>query len=677
MTGLSVPFFCNQYRKPIVLLSRNLLITEGSIYAMEKGKRARRCIETLRPFYDRYRLAVFINMYAATLDEEAALEATASAFAEFGAKIKHYSTLENVDCMLFKKVMAEAAKQKPAESDDVLAKLIKELTPEELTAWLLCRCSNLSCHDAAYLMNTASTQVELYVAAADEAAMRIFECDNWYDAVSVPRMRLKHIINSKDPWFTICFKIEQRFTVGRKIEIAILSLLVIVAGFFIVREIVYFAEVKALPIYVEKTDAFPVSADSNAADYWRRSAVKYNYHDRISDSLYSKLGGMADDTVVRVDFKFYDRAVMLNNSDEYGRNLEDVYIECFRQGQSAANLNMLIVIGIQEYFSNYELPWQPYERKEDFVSEYADLYSCLLELSAKKDSYGLDNYQKIIDEHPEVFATRESYYEYITSRHFIIEMASWLYDLVACQLKMESYMSDPSSLTTSEAEQLREDYEYAIFGYFVNGANDLLPLQNDLTEEQISDLKLYRYLLGEQLHEALLKEVEGFGFDALCDNLIFDSEIGCFSANLTKERILELAETDERFRFMGVSVSATPEGYPEGMEARLYDQLHSEYTLSTRYDIFMVDADYWANSLNYTVKLALPEAFIEDMFEAEPSMKNSLFAEQVGLHYDVRYGHYMEDASEAKILRLLVSKPDSFLVTSDNKYYTRPEMIQR
>lgn len=644
---------------------------------MGKGKRAQRCIEMLKPFYDRHRLAVFINMYMATLDEEAALEATASVFAEFGARIKRYSALENVDCILFKKALAEASRLKAAESDDIPAKLIRELTPEELRAWLLCRCSGVSCHDAAGLMNTTSTQVELYVAAADEAAMRLFECGDWHGAVSALRTRLKRIINSKDPWFTICFKIEQRFNAGRKVEVALLSLLVLIAGFFIVRELVYFAKVKSLPAYTEKTEASPVSVDSNADDYWRGSAVKYNYHDRISDSLHTMLNGMADDTVVRVDFKFYDRAIMLNNLDEYDRNLEDVYIECFNQGRSAANLNTVIVIGIREYFSNYELPWQPYEREKDFVSEYEDLYSCLLEFSAEKASYGLNNYQAIIDEHPEVFASRESYYEYITSYHFIVEMAGWMYDLVECQLRMEDYMSAPSSLTASEAAQLREEYESAIFGYFVNDADDMLPVQNDLTQEQTNELKVYRYLLGDLLHEELLKEVESFGFDALCDNLIFDSEIGCFSANLTKARILELAETDERFRFMGISVSATPEGYPEGMEARLYDRMHSEYTSETRYDIFMVDSDYWANSLNYTVKLKLPEAFIEDMFEAEPSMRGSLFEAQVGLYYDVRYGHYMESASEYEILRLLVSRPDSCLVTSDNKYYTRPEMIQR
>lgn len=644
---------------------------------MGTGKRAQHCIEMLKPFYDRYRLAVFINMYAVTLDDEAALEATAAAFAEFGIKIRRYSTREDVDSLLFKKVIAELSKHEQAKGDDVIARFVNELSPDELRSFLLCRCSGLSCYDAAKLMNTTSTQVGLHVAAADEAAIRVFQCNGWSDAVMMIRDSLKRIINSKDPWFTICFKVEQHFNVGRKVEAVCLSLLVLVAGFFIVRELVYFAEIKALPAYSEPGGSAPISVDSNSASYWRRSALEYNYHDSISDSLYSALKGIEDDALVRVDFKFYDRNIMLGVIDEYGRTLEDVYINFFRQGRSAANMNMVIVVGIREYFKNYNQPWQPEHRTEDFVSEYADLYSCIIELAESKASYGLDNYQRAIDEHPEVFGTRESYYEYITSDHFLLEMAGWLYDLVNCQIRMESYAADPSSLTDEEARQLREEYEYAIFGFFVNNADELLPEQNDLSVDQINEIKVYRYLLGEQLHKELLEEVKRFEFDALCDNMIFDSEMGCFSANLTKAQILELARTDDRFRFMGVSVAATPEGYPEGMEARLYDKMYSGDTQSARYNIFMVDSNYWANSINYTVKLAMPEMFLEDMFEKEPSMSGSLFEDQIGLHFDVRYGHYIKSASEYNILRLLVSNPDAFLVTVENKYYTRPELIRR
>ena len=243
-------------------------------------------------------------------------------------------------------------------------------------------------------------------------------------------------------------------------------------------------------------------------------------------------------------------------------------------------------------------------------------------------------FEQTLQEHPEVFGSLEAFENFLYGTKFLAE-APYLYDL----LNLEVQISGAQGTEPSGGLELREAYEEALFAFFNPGgrAGKVSVAAFPFEAERLRQFFVLRERLGKSLYHLNMERCaqalpEGA---ALRSDILEGSESSLFSATLTKEDLLRLAQEDERFLFLGVAAPET---------AFFDGRIEADLALSAReeplkkFEVYQVNEEFLLYSLNYAAPLSLPQGLI-DGIRAKLDCEDTGFEMEVQYVYQMRYAH--------------------------------------
>jgi hypothetical protein len=555
-----------------------------------------------------------------------------------------------------------ASKLLNAGESEFIDKLFSGMGEDPLSAWTLKYAIGVPDDGISFVTRRGSEKVSADLSEAEEKLSKVFPALSPGEAAERYAAILEKLSDGAEVWGNISFYVENR---RKNIIPAVIGIaLVLAAAMLGAREAFFLIKSWSIPAY--SRDSLSLAELPDSPTYWENCLIEPDEeYPSVNRSFMDTLAGLPDDVYVPVDFVFYDRDVM-RSVTEQGHDLESLYTELYEKGSDTASVNRAISLGILEYYRTYEIPWLPEKRDKDFVSPYKSIYeSTIKRLSELSGDETYSREIAVTEKHPEIFSDEESFNAYMYSMRFISE-APIYYGLLAAEYEMKAYLSGGSKLTEAEADELRLRYETEIFAFYHRTGGKFEPLDSAVTYEELEPYFAVRESIAERLKRELEKAcaaVEGIVDIKSEYRSVYD--ISGFSALMTKARILELAKTDGRFKFYGVSLDR-PEGYPSNMENELALMLALEEKPGTRYTIYRVDDEYVEFSTNYWVPYRLPEGFIKDLRDKIPC-DGSMFEFQVGYHFTNGVGHKAV-LSKLQLLREMYIHPDSFFYCYNNYF---------
>ena len=256
-----------------------------------------------------------------------------------------------------------------------------------------------------------------------------------------------------------------------------------------------------------------------------------NEIDNIAPGLFEELSNIDDSQKLRVKFTFYDENIM-----------NSVKIE-----------NYTFRTLYDEFLNNIHLPWTINNRIFDYEINYN--ISAIEEYKNCKNAY--ECLTKIVEpswqkEFPQIFATEESYNDYLQSPSFTTQYPQ-LSRMKEIEQELKEIEQDPEFRTNqtlmNRALMLQEE--------FYN-----LPTQAPYPIEQSKFYKILACKLAPKISEALFNHVKSdFNLENLTHSDYRFAPCGEMTATMTKAEILELSKADQRFYFLSIGLYVRPEGY--------------------------------------------------------------------------------------------------------------------
>ncbi len=604
---------------------------------MQKKRKYRRTETRLKEFYLQTRRAAFAQAYALSLDADGAFAALESAYYRAGKRLSG-------------KKQPDAAKIEKALYADVrkaaLAPSGKHASGEIRIDALRLRDEKREPLD--FLRRMDDEKRSVWAAEAERITRELDEGD---EEQRIFAGAMDEALGSREIWSTLAFRLERRFGVEFAVRTAACALICLFAVWLLGSEAETARRVFGYPDFEEPAYVY---ADVFAEDYWRKNLLQPSPVENVSKGLWEEIDARADDEQLRVDFVFYDPQVM-ESVQTGGETLEDIYINMYELGAERGRIDLLTCRAVLKYFENYQIPFQPDRREEDFVSNYNTLFGALEVCIAEMDPI----YGKIAQAHPEIFADSATFEEYLCSDAF----ARIAYPLA------ELSRLDVQVRKAPEDTDLRLRYETAIFAFY----NDLGSYRGRFTPDSFrySDEELYnfyqkQYILSRELKKALFETCAALlPENGLVEEDLADTRMGVYSATFTKAQILELA-ADGRFGFCGLG-GATTEGWPESVEPALAKKL-SDGGLFKKWDVYILDDTYIRYSINHQLRNRLPDGFIEELREKIPC-ENTQFETVVGYAWEVKYAH-PASMSGYGLMKNALEQTDVRFVLRENKSYT-------
>lgn len=647
------------------------------MHSIKQSARSQKRYANAKQIFQRSRLAAYAYTYVRLLNENDTFECLADAFADVTIKMPRLQRKVETELEAFKLIMARAAAARTKaeaantdfcsrECDETVRRLCEITTPAERDAWILIRVGMFNAHEASKLLKLSPAEVtSLYESAEDKLRSLMGEGFEGYPALF--NAAISRLSGERDIWTEASFRAEKKLNLGRIATIAALGVIAAAILFFVGRECVLFVRIASLP---EMSESYPAAVTVSETDssYWRLtdktdSAVSPN----LSKSMYAALNSVSSDEVLRVDFTFYDPAVMESIVTDDGKNLKDIYVEVFTDSTMAAKLDLVIITMIWQQYADYVQPWRPDDRENDFEPPYPTLYDAMQALLDRRISSGKQDYIDIVKKYPDILRAREGFEAYLTSG--FSETVYWLREIVSAELAMQQYRENPEDFSDEQASQLREEYELALFRYANGNLDEYTPVGYKMTAEQYTELYTYRSDMGYKMCDIMDKYVRAQGFANLTDNTVCNKCMCSYTAEMTKSQILSLALEDGRYWFNGVSVAPVDKKYPQNIDPLLYCEITNEQkNRNGEYTVYVVNNTRYAYNKNYIVEISLPTGFIRSLYSALPTLQYSIFELDHGYVYRVMFGHEYS-MSRYSILRAAMLDKDETIVSASFKYY--------
>ena len=525
---------------------------------------------------------------------------------------------------------------------------LQKLDKEARIVWVLKTVCEVSHSDISTLLRKSPETVSASLVRAEKQL-------NENDASCLKNL-VSELLSKKELWNDITFGITQRKSIGRKAllatGIALFAAALVLAG----REALVLARVLQLQARASENTLIE-RYDSEA--YYKRFPERPSHENpRINHALMERLNEMEDDQDLRTAFRFYDRDVMLETQID-GQNLEDLYTGIYEESLDKGRIATLAANALNAYYANYERPFNVKERKVDFISKYVSIYDAAIEI-ARGNGFG-----QTVTAHPEVFSDRDVFEQYLYSRQFIKEVP-YMYNL----LNLEIQISGFRDTRPSGDPQLREEYEEALFAFFNPGGygGKAIVAAFPFEPEQVKQFFSLRERLGRELYAMNTERcLQAIPADSLLQSDILEgSESSLFSATLSKKELLQLADQDDRFFFLGIAApeSAFFDGRVET------DLLHrSLESLWNAHEIYQINEDFLLYSLNYAAPLALPQGFIDDI-RTKLDCEDTGFEMELQYTYQMRYAH-PQTRTGYGILRALTLNQEVQFTSQEYKYFSK------
>ncbi len=452
------------------------------------------------------------------------------------------------------------------------------------------------------------------------------------------------------------FRAERRYGKAHIARIALLCAVFLLCGWILYRQVQTGVFMIAAARYETDRKVVTLSAhDANPlpdAVEWSEEAPN------IAQSVLDAVGEHGDDAEYRVDFLYYDRAEAESVKID-GETIFDLYREAYAEAAEYGRIHKLITNAVGKYYESYEIPFLPTSRESDFHSPYGDLYSCAFWYANEYASVS-SGFKELWKKRSDIFADRESFWEYISSELFKRECSPIL-RLLSCEYRIEEAAGE-------EDEATREAYEELLFAYFnaENGAVNFSPLAVALPQESGSlyttRLGEFGKLIAEAEEEAAMRHFE--------DRELTPAEYeydyaGAFSAVFTGDEIRRLSE-DENVLVLSLAFPEVPEVYPGTMDAHLASLI--TYGGEKTYAVWRVDHQAWVFYTNYLIPRKLPYGLVCDLRETFNSA-NTAYETILGYDYDVLYGH-AERFTRRELFSKLSEGGKCAYVSSEGRSYT-------
>lgn len=608
-------------------------------------------LEFLKARYDENKLSVY--SYAAVCLGSDCVSAVAETFLAASRRIGALRSTLDPNFLLLTLADDAVKKAKPSSAPEGGA--LAELCARPLNvrrAWALRRLCGLSTSQTAKLMRVSR-----------EEAARLFDEAGSPDEAAV-KSEIKRLSASADAWGQIEYMTGQSAVRARRLRNACLAALALIVGALLVRE--GYAAVRIFTLPREAAPETALTASADASQHW-------SAHDTVSADganmdarLFEQLSSLDGETPVRVDFTFYDEALVRSVTDEDGKSVYELVTELYEESSLLSSALSISCGAVSRYYSDYEfdIARSPmYGYKSGFESRFSSYYEALLEVAGGRNS---EVWERLLEGYPEVFGSEEGFESFLYSDYFLYNCPG-LRDTLIYEREHRLWLA--GEYEYEEGRDPETEYELMLYSFFnaYGGRyryNAALTYPNDISGYQASVRAL-----GERIAAALTEAVGGFGFEDVRSEMYDFYDCSYFSAEMTAARALELAE-DGRFFFKGLSYPDAPAGYPAGLEDRL--ALKLAYGDGGRCRVYLVDGEYRSLSYNFVVPVRLPEAFREAMREYMTSSRGAAmaFESDIGYSYIVLYGHERV-ASRYAILRSLFLEPDARMVLEEGTSFTR------
>ena len=582
---------------------------------MKANDKALKAQALTQPLYFQCRHQALALALACTTDVKAAYAQSRDAFVRAGERALRKPQR---DLEVLRDLYAKARPPKAVSTQELMeaAPGLLQLNRQQRAAWALCRVSGLSQQDAQWVLRLSEQAVAEAISEADAQL-------DQHHVESYGRL-LDSMQNKREIWGEVGFSLTQHYRLSRYVRTAVVSLLLLVIGVFLIREGRLAVKVLGFP---GSRQPDVIAQGYEEPDFYKRFAPLPGIEaPRVEQRLWERLQPLDESQQLRVAFRFYDPALMADIK-EGDRNLLQLYEALYQQGASWGRVHTLMARAIEQYYRNYDRPFMVKDRTADFQSDFASLYDSALHVAQGS------GFMQTLSAQPEVFADEASFNDYLISPRFRGELPEvarlcYAYSVVRqAQLKHE----------TIDA-QSQEVYETLIFAFHnpIGLGGKLAPASFSYTQADTDAFFPVRQRLGEHLYEQTLRRVKSLLPQAqVTSDILEGSESSLFSATLTKAEILRLARGDARFSFIGIAPPYA-QGYLPGLEHGLADAISQDK--ERVYEVYLVDREYVLYSINYAAPLTLPQGFIDQLRVLVPS-QDTLFEQLIGYTYQIRFAH--------------------------------------
>lgn len=584
----------------------------------------------LKKFYLERRLAAYALALSGTLLEEASYAEVKRAMVLAGKRIVRGRFSEV-------KLLRRLARLKPgARTSDALSPAFKALDAEARRAWAL--------KHGAQLMDEEARRMLSMEEGAHRDALARAEVALGQGEGEAFRALIAGMLARREIWSEVSYDLSRQLRATRYLRLALTSLAACLALLFLARE--GWMGIRILRLKNAAPEAVISQSYDNPDFYKRFPTAAGEAGQGISPRLYEQLQPLPDGQLVRVAFRFYD-SQLLRSIKQDDQSLMDLYVDMYDEGLRWGKLHRLMANAITLYYGNYERPFMPRERQKDFVSHYASIYDAALELARGTDFEGT------MKAFPEFFDSPEGFESYLYSNYFLGGIVPGVYYL----LKTEQSLS----------EDTREEYERLIFAFTnPNGMNSQLELDSfHFFKQQSTRFYSLRESLGKAYYQQAVEQCRRLLPDALLTSDILEgSESSLFSATLSKERILALAEADPRFHFLGIAAPYSAAS-PDRLEHGLADLASRE--LFERRPVYQIDEVFQQYAINYAAPLRLPQGFIDELRQLR-ACKDTQFEWILKYDYHLRFAH-PQQRSGYSLLRAVYGNPALQFSSADFKSF--------
>lgn len=585
----------------------------------------------LQPFYFSHRKSALMLAYACTLDEASAYAAAHAAFVTIGKRAEKHGIPNGSEIALYSHIYNSTRKSMVSEGHTHPSPAGFHTLSKEARCVLALRAASgmdrESIKQILHLDDSALQVIDLKIEAMDS------------DAAGWLREHTGRMHNKNEIWDSICFSLEKHYRLNRYVKQSLLAFIAVLCLVFLL-----FEGGTALQFFdIQRQVEQDVLADRYLDEsYYLRKPTRFSSEQpNITINLSQRLIALDDQDQIRAAFRFYDPQIMSRVKID-NQSLMDLYVGMYHAGYNRGRLHTLIARGVGQYFSNYEIPFLPKDRKENFVSPYESIYQSTLEYAETSSFHTLHSM------YPDILGSQEEFETYLFSDLCLRE----LYPLRSL-LFLNRQLLSADSFSNEDIEA----YEKAIFAFQnpagLNGSYTPAPFS--YFQQETDAFFARRLEISRLLHQALQDEcVKILPNNNLTNDVLDGTDCSLFSATLSKKETLALAEGDSRFTFLGVAAPYSS-GYPEHLEHALAAEAFSN-PLKT-FEVFQVDNRVEQYSLNYAAPLDVPQGFIDQLRDTV-SCEDTLFEQLLGYHFDMRYAHPRKMPGYL-ILRSLFQQPSA------------------
>lgn len=456
---------------------------------------------------------------------------------------------------------------------------------------------------------------------------------------------LDNMMSRREIWSEVSYELSRQLRLSRYLRIALSGLVACVLLFLLARE--GWMGLKILQLS-KAGSSHAISESYESPDFYKRFPESPSSElPRMNARLHDRLKALDDAQQLRVAFRFYDSSLFQRITED-GDSLMSLYTAMYDEGLKWGKLHRLMANAISLYYSNYERPFLPAQRSQDFKSNYASIYDAAKALSTGSE------FRHTAEAFPDFFKDREGFESYLYSNYFMGGIVPGVYQLL--------------SLEKALSPALREDYERSVFAFTnPNGMMGKLDVDGfHFFKEPLARFFALREKLGKAGYQQLVARLKQLLPNSeLSSDILEGNESSLFSATLSKQEILKLAKDDARFYFLGVAAPRET-GYPARMEHGL-TELAVKDLMKPR-QVYQIDEEFLQHSINFAAPLRLPQGFIDELRQAR-ACKDTQFEFFLRYDYHMRFAHPQQRTGYG-LLRAIYGNPALQFASADFKSFT-------